>query len=1260
MASSSWNRTNHERAAYMLLYLGPRVIEKYLERKYKTTLKAIISENEAMFSEKLSTEEWRRVQQNMQLHEHPLFHHYDIISRSAILDQSVLDYLISQCVLQTDFREDVQKCSNQKDKNKMILDKLLNYRDSKDVFLDALDADRHDNTDLIKTIRQTKKSDERVELQTISNLDVIMVKLQKNYRMLVEEMSSTASITDHLVQTGVFSLEDHQEINALSTQAENNRRLISKIKTLKGYNEFLVALKEDNVNRRLAYNMEETEVSSNDLLQEHTGLITTSFSENIGLFAIISLCTVYEQIQIPMCQPLVSNCSLQADLYRIQSYADVIIKEDTINNQKFDEMTNEIKTIFNRVAGPVLDFTFDVCLSKGFDPTLSDHIFRNCNALKYEVLVRDLRRELENARYGITTKEQDNRVALINKWITDDRLFSGTNSTENAKNTIDRYRHVTIIGSPGSGKSATSRHIALEFMNNGYQVVPVYKAKEILKYGDINMKQFFIFDDVLGVFGVNTTLQNDFERIREPILTVLSKQSKLIMTCRKAVFNEAKSADNIITENVVDLETADNKLTGDEKSAILSKYCMNENIDAGVYSSMSFESTGIMFPLLCMLFSKEKKYQKLGGLFFTRPHQYLLKEFDRMERENVYHYAALVMCMINKGKLSREDFPEPDIKKDIYDHCLNEFSDFKLLKALDQITGTYVLKLKGRFIFIHDSIFEVTAYHYGKKYPDQILKYLDSSYIANNVKLTKSDNSEDWLYIYIEEEDYPLLVDRIYTDLKDMQLYDVFMNQSLKDETFLNVFKEYLLGNPDSEVISLFFFEQEIGLCKNIVSQGDKIVQELINKDQYSDAFATRSQDTMVDKRVESDDTFVYTIKVISWVILYGHTKLLQFLIEQYKESSEIIFGNDVTEQTRLLILGCSSGNHVMIQLLLKYVKHECLNGTLLRDKIDFKNKNKNMHRCKTPLTSACLRGDLSSISELIKSGADVNKTDDGLLVPLLAAAYSCNWKVIDLLLENNADINFGNHGKSSPVFTATTWEHIEAVKYLLAKGACVNKGKGDNTTPLLRASENGKIEFVQCLFKKGADVNKCNDTNMSPLHAASQHGHKQVVSFLIEHKADINICDNYNKSPLYFAARSNQCEIVKQLLNAGADVDMCDKFKRSPLHIASKKGNFDVVNILLKHGACVNSFDSVKRTPIFEAIKNGNQKVIDLLLEYHADKSIKPIWTFQCCKKIKEIKLRFNENINALKRYTIKHRIVFLSLCVICISTFYILLYFD
>jgi hypothetical protein len=61
-------------------------------------------------------------------------------------------------------------------------------------------------------------------------------------------------------------------------------------------------------------------------------------------------------------------------------------------------------------------------------------------------------------------------------------------------------------------------------------------------------------------------------------------------------------------------------------------------------------------------------------------------------------------------------------------------------------------------------------------------------------------------------------------------------------------------------------------------------------------------------------------VRVISWIINYGHTHLLQEIINHVEcnnHNISLIFGSDVMENTRLLLLGCYSKTLDMVELML-------------------------------------------------------------------------------------------------------------------------------------------------------------------------------------------------------------------------------------------------------------------------------------------------------------------------------------------------------
>lgn len=755
---------------------------------------------------------------------------------------------------------------------------------------------------------------------------------------------------------------------------------------------------------------------------------------------------------------------------------------------------------------------------------------------------------------------------------------------------------ITIVGSPGSGKTSIARHVALKLMQNEkYQIVPINSADAILLYGEIKSKQVFVIDNILGVFGVDMSKINHLESTADAIFNLLKTSgSKLIMTCRKAVFNTITLTTSLVAGNAFDLDHEKNKLSNEDKKAILESHCMKEGVSPDMYASLSLDSAVIMFPLLCQLFSNNKTYQMIGARFFTHPYECLLDELKKNQERSKVHYAALVMCMINGGNLSMTNFPPTVIKEDVYEHCeIDEgTSRATVLKALDQLIGTYTEKSANQFSFIHDSLFEVIGYHYGIQYPDQILKYSSTSYIANMVTVGEAHTT---LCIQLQEHEYHLLAERIYNDIQHMELNYVFRNTALKYIKFFEIFKQMLENKPYREIKDIFLQNQSEKNCTNIVDQGEKLLKKLNTEDVFVGRALTRSQDTLMNKIINKDSSVTYHIRVLSWIVFHGHNNLLRYILHlvlKHNDSPCEIFGKTTSEQTRLLILGCCSGDLATLDIILNNVKHECLNATLLQTKEDFETKKRNKHRCKTPLTAAYMDVGVASrcISKLIEMGSDVHKMDELGHVPILNAAYSGNKAVLKALLDGNADINYGNNGKSSPLFTAVSLNHLDAVRMLIEFGASVNKGKSDNTTPLFRTAERGNLEIARYLIENGANVNLCDTLKKSPLHGASIQGFRQIEFKVI---------------------KEQQCQVVELLLNNGALVNTTDKYNRSPLFLASQKGQYELAKMFLQNNADPNIIDSFHRSPLFVASQNRHRKIVVLLVEHGANESIRPKWTY-------------------------------------------------
>lgn len=397
---------------------------------------------------------------------------------------------------------------------------------------------------------------------------------------------------------------------------------------------------------------------------------------------------------------------------------------------------------------------------------------------------------------------------------------------------VKEQPYVTFVGVPGSGKTATTRHIALILQKEGYEILPISHKSEIKDLCDPICPQVFVIDDVLGVFGFDIAefhmLIKYEKRLSQPVMD----KSKFLMTCRETIFRNESLLGSFLSEekNIVKLHSDENTLTFKDKYDLLVKYKLDTNLITQDNKSL----TSKMFPFLCKLLSEMNKSKDYGSnIFFISPVPCILKLLDEMRIRNKIQYASLVLLMTSQNKFpgyrsSQEIAKEQceDIKNEVLEKCkANSRTDYHELRdALLEMVGTYTELCGDQFSFIHDSMFEITAYHFGCQFPEMILKYMSSEYIANYIRLEtheikkrKPGNSEEIsidehsdvdnnsLRIVLKETYYRHLATRLLKDIENGELYNVFGNPCLKHSKFSHAFLDVLKEKEYPYLYSVFF-----------------------------------------------------------------------------------------------------------------------------------------------------------------------------------------------------------------------------------------------------------------------------------------------------------------------------------------------------------------------------------------------------------------------------------------------------------------------
>ena len=272
----------------------------------------------------------------------------------------------------------------------------------------------------------------------------------------------------------------------------------------------------------------------------------------------------------------------------------------------------------------------------------------------------------------------------------------------------------------------------------------------------------------------------------------------------------------------------------------------------------------------------------------------------------------------------------------------------------------------------------------------------------------------------------------------------------------------------------------------------------------------------------------------------------------------------------------------------------------------------------------------------MLKSGAEVDKTDRQGLTSLALAVQEGHVGPMRMLLAHGADVDRCNENGTVPLFLAAGAGDEAAVLVLLEHGASVDlRKKETGATPLHAAVRGGSVDVVKVLLAKGANPNFVDYDKETPLVAAVRGGVKEgpaspvkpgnpkrrsnfpehlrdaLVGILLAAGARPDERADAGDTALTAAARRGSTRLARRLLEAGADATLRDGFGNPPLFLcASLRGpagaphlgpQQDLAELLLAHGAQVDGADARGATALHAAVYYGRLGLARLFLAHGA-----------------------------------------------------------
>ncbi|PRD34404.1 UNVERIFIED_CONTAM: Serine/threonine-protein phosphatase 6 regulatory ankyrin repeat subunit B [Trichonephila clavipes] len=283
-------------------------------------------------------------------------------------------------------------------------------------------------------------------------------------------------------------------------------------------------------------------------------------------------------------------------------------------------------------------------------------------------------------------------------------------------------------------------------------------------------------------------------------------------------------------------------------------------------------------------------------------------------------------------------------------------------------------------------------------------------------------------------------------------------------------------------------------------------------------------------------------------------------------------------------------------------------------------------------LFSSLMEGDISSVKNCLRAGADLQGRDLNLWTALHFASKSPSLEVVKFVLDQNIDVMAKDINGYNPLHVASSYGRKDIVEFFLRdKYLSANEETADGKTALQLAIQYGhrnvvdvlmqnnanphlksgghspmrfalwynRKEIVEILLGTESNVNAIVTTGgLTPLHIAAEKGHAELVNYLLDHNSNVHTESDEKHVPLHLASANGNVDIVKALLSKGAKVNAETIDGRTPLIFAAEMNRVAAAGTLIKHGANINVADKTTRyTPLMLSAKNKNCEMAELLL---------------------------------------------------------------
>ncbi|KAJ4191122.1 hypothetical protein NW767_011157 [Fusarium falciforme] len=260
------------------------------------------------------------------------------------------------------------------------------------------------------------------------------------------------------------------------------------------------------------------------------------------------------------------------------------------------------------------------------------------------------------------------------------------------------------------------------------------------------------------------------------------------------------------------------------------------------------------------------------------------------------------------------------------------------------------------------------------------------------------------------------------------------------------------------------------------------------------------------------------------------------------------------------------------------------------------------------PLAYAVSTGQAKMVQRLLDrtpNPADVNLRDplSGMSLLCLALQYKKN-HIARQLIKSGSDLNGTNNVGQTPLIQAVKSADRDLVWLLFKKGAQPNTLDNEGKSALHHAIEGGNKDIVWLLVTKRGGVGVQTGVIQSCFDLALEKSEFSIAWLLHEHGANINATDKSEKTALHSACIRGSLPQIRFLLDMGANINSRDAESSTPLHDSVVSGREEVVGLLASrapHPKGLDEQDGKSNTALILATIKKNRAMVDSLLHHGA-----------------------------------------------------------